>query len=523
MTGRIVLGAPSREVADELATLVGELDELLVVGVATSDGEVLALLGTEEVDAVLVHEEVGPLPVLDLARQITSRHPDVGVVLLSRDQSSELLRAALDSGVRGVIGAPPALEELHTSAVSAARWAQSVRARLSGALSDALSDVGGTMVVLAGAKGGVGTTTLAVHLALAAQAASPRRSVCLVDLDLQAGDVRSLLDLTHRRSIADLIDVADDITARQLDDSLYLHPSGMRILLPPRDGEQAEDVSGHVARRILGAIRSRFDTVIVDAGTIVTEASAVATEMAAQVVVVTTPDVPSLRAANRLIGLWERLQIRKDGIGVLVNRTSRESEVQPELVGKVVGAPLLKATVPADFRSVEAAANTGSPNRLGDGPIRRGVEKLAAELVLTRQPDDAGADRPRRGLLRRDDGHVAAETMGMTVVIGLVALLLWQVVLLGATFVLAGNSAREAARELAVGGPVRAAAEATLPRAWRRTLEVRPTTNTVTVTLGVPVIVPGRPTPWRITVSAGTVVEQTAPFTPSAPTTTGVW
>lgn len=519
MTGRIVLGAPTRTIADDVAALTAELDELEVVGVATSDSEVLALLGTEEVDAVLIHEDLGPMPVLDLARQVTARHPDIGLVLMARDQSPELLRAALETGVRGVIGAPPALEELQSTAVATARWAQSVRARLSGVIADALGDLGGTMVVVAGAKGGVGTTTLAVHLALAAQEASPRRSVCLVDFDLQGGDVRSLLDLTHRRSVGDLIDVADDINARQLDDSLYLHPSGMRILLPPRDGEQAEDVSGHVARRVLGAIRSRFDTVVVDVGTQVTEATAVATEMAAQVVVVATPDVPALRAANRLVGLWERLQIRKDGIGVVVNRASRESEVQPDLVGKVVTVPLLKTTVPSDFREMEAAANTGSPSRLGDGPIRRAVDRLAGELKIVReQPDDEGTSR--RGRKRRDEGQAAIETMGMTFVIGLVVLLLWQMVLIGTTFVLAGNSAREGARELAVGGPVQQAATSALPPGWRRDVTVTPSSSQVRVTLGVPMLLPGGFTPWRITVSAGTVREQTAPFAPGEVTTT---
>ena len=122
------------------------------------------------------------------------------------------------------------------------------------------------MVAIAGAKGGVGATTVAVHLALEAARRGPDRSVCLVDFDLQAGDVRSYLDLTHRRSVGDLVDVASDLSSRQLDESLSAHPSGLRVLLPPPEGERAEDVTGDVARRILGALRSRFDVVVVDVG-----------------------------------------------------------------------------------------------------------------------------------------------------------------------------------------------------------------------------------------------------------------
>lgn len=509
MTYRILLGVPTTDVGADVEALCQESGSVEVARTVLSSRDLLEALDGAMADAVLLHAELGPLPPLDLAREITARHPEMGVVLMAREHTPELLRAALQSGVRGVVTLPLSLEELSTTVEGAAAWAQAVRRRLASDLEEVERDAGaGRMVVLAAAKGGVGTTTVAVHLALTTQLAGRARSVCLVDLDLQTGDVRHFLDLTHRRSIMDLVDVADDLSARHLDDALYHHASGIRILLPPVSGEHGEDITGRSTRQILGAITSRFDVVIVDVGSVMTEAAAVATEMANQVVVLTQPDVPALRGANRLLELWERLQIRKDGIAILLNRASKESEVQPDLVTKVVGMPVLKTTIPAGFRSLEAASNTGEPSRLADGPVRRGFHELATELRLA--PRQSG--RRQRG--QGETGQVAVETIGMAAMIMFVFLLLCQVGLVGYTFLLTSHAAREGARELAVGGDADGAALENVPERWvelsgqaRDLTIVDVGERRVTVTLKVPHLTPGFDPNWRVSFSAGTVLE----------------
>lgn len=531
MTARLLLASPDDAVVAEARVLVAEGDELEIVDVAGSAGEVMAALVDREVDVVVLHSELGPLPVLDLARELVTRFPDVGVVLMAREQTSELLRSALQAGVRGIVTLPLALEELQTTVGAAGRWSQAVRSRLAGEDEETSAGGAGTMIALGGAKGGVGTTTLAVHLALETARRAAGRSVCLVDFDLQTGDVRSLLDLTHRRSITDLVEVSDDLSARQLEDSLYLHGSGLRILLPPLHGELGEDVDGIKARRVLGAIRSRFDLVVVDLGATVTEASAVATEMADRVVLVTTPDVPSLRAANRLLDLWERLHIRKDDVHVVVNRASRDAEVQPDLVAKVVDAPLCKVSVPAAFRELEAAVNTGVVDRLEpDGVVPRAVRRLAEELAfvpsrtrgtrLSKRRARAAAAPPRSS--RKDQsGQVMVEFMGLWPVIAVGILLLWQIVLAGYTQVIVGHAAREASRELAMvqiaddaerEAHLHEVAAADVPPAWVESLVVRNRDDgapeRVRVSLDVPLLVPGLFTsPFTLSSQSSTVLE----------------
>lgn len=507
----VLLAVDDVRFATGVADLAAESGAFTVAQTVTNAGELIAALELVDCDAIVVHADLRPLPVVDLAREIMARRPDVGLVLLTEQVDAEVLAAALRAGFRGVARLPLALEDLAAAVEAAGNWSQAVRSRLTEPEHGAKA---ARMLAVAGAKGGVGTTTVAVHLALHAARRTPERSVCLVDFDLQAGDVRSYLDLTHRRSVADLVDVASDLTSRQLDESLSAHPSGLRVLLPPPEGERAEDITGDIARRILGALRTRFDVVIVDVGTIVTEGGAVATELADETVIVTTPDVPSMRSANRLLQLWERLRIRKDHVRVLVNRYSRDSEVQPELVARVVDAPVLKSTLPSDFRALEAAANTGDATRLEDGPVARGLDKLVEEVRVAprrqagrRLLSLSGRPAAVAAGARGDTGGVSAELVGMTYWILLVMLLLWQFVLAGYTAVLGTHAAREAARELAVSelqdeqlvAHLEDVAREDLPASFEQALELTlPEDDRVRLSLRVPLLVPGIWTPVRI-------------------------
>lgn len=502
---RVLAGVPDHTVGRELAALVSEIDDAVLLGAATDPSGMFARLSAQPAEVIVLHADFGPLPVLEVARELSTRFPDVGVVLLTGDVSAETLRAALSSGVRDVVTLPAALEELQSAITHAARWSRSVQHRIHDGGDDG-GTTQGSMVAVAGAKGGVGTTTVALHLAQAVHASGP--SVCLVDLDLQTGDVRHLLDISHRRSISDLVDVADALSARHLDDSLYQHPGGLRVLLPPQHGERAEEVTGTVTRQILGALQSRFDLVVVDAGAVVTEAGAVAMHLASQAVMVVTPDVLALRAANRLLALWDRLHI-ETGVGVLINRADRANEVQPDMVGRVVDTHVLSTIVPAGFRALEPAVNTGDPDRAQTAALHRAAEGLAAELRLIDAPSRSGVrGRARRLLPAAEAGQVAAELIGMLPVILIVIVLLWQMALVGTTVVLGTHAAREGARELAVDRDgARAAAIDDLPSGWRRAAAVSTSDDRVDVRLRVPALVPSVPSPWSITTTAGSVVE----------------
>jgi pilus assembly protein CpaE len=525
---RLLIAIGDADLAGAAAALASESDELEVVERVSEPEELARALRRLDVDVVALHDALGTVPVMDIAREIAATFPEVGMVLLASEQTPDLMRAAMQTGIRDVVALPLSLEQLESSARAAAQWSRALRERVSGE-ETAVGALAGNLIAVAGAKGGVGTTTVAIHLALAAARSAPGRPVCLVDFDLQKGDMRAYLDTPYRRSVVDLVEVADEISVRHLQETLFTHREGVRLLLAPDDGERAEEVDSTVARNVLGAVRARHALTVVDLCATVSEAGAIGAEMASKVLVVSTPDVVALRGVRRLRDLWRRLQVRDDDQDtlVLLNQASRKREVQPDLARKVVGARLAQTTIPADFPAFEAAINTGSPARLEDQKLRGTFDALANEIAALPAAEDetAASDGEPRGLLARlsgERGQTTVEFAGLLLLLLVVLALLWQIGLTGYTYMLAGHAAREGSRTLAIDStdekqhkPYRDTAEEDLPGAWRNGAEIKKTDDvTVRVRLKVPVLLPNVKSPWKITSSAATVVED-EPLPPS--------
>ncbi|MEU1119225.1 MULTISPECIES: AAA family ATPase [unclassified Streptomyces] len=536
MTTRILPAVGDIDAARALSTLTGQLPDTepaLPVGDSTALLDTLAHLAAESVDelpeVVLVHERIGPVPALDLIRDLVLRFPAVGVVLITADTSPGLLTAAMDSGARGIVGLPLAYDALAERVQAAAAWSTGMRRHLgSGSGLELYAGGGGgpggagTVVTVSGAKGGVGTTVTAVQLALAAGASG--RTVALLDLDLQSGDVASYLDVQFRRSVADLAAI-NDITPRVLQDAVYTHESGIGLLLAPAEGERGEEVTDRVARQTIGALRTRYDVVIVDCGAYVTAASATAIELADQALLLVTPDVVAVRAAKRVVRLWDLLQIRKaEETVTVVNRHGRTAEIQPSLVERVTGTRTARTTVPACFKELQGAVDAGRMQDLDSrSTVKQALWALAGELGLV-DPEAAGSGTRRGALaLRRkaaggDRGAVTLEFAGMFPLLLVVMTLLWQCALYGYSYSLAGNAADEGARAAtaayAVGedaqGACAAAAREHLPDAWQGAdVSCAPegAVYKAHVRVDVPVFFPGFDAGWQVHGEAGAALE----------------
>ncbi|MBE3002323.1 AAA family ATPase [Nocardiopsis sp. HNM0947] len=392
MNFRVLAGMPTSETE---MVLSARFDELSTADLVASRGSTATLIEAAgefpELDVVLIHQDLGPAPVFDAIRDLSHRHPQLAVLLVSTTMDSDTFTAAMEAGARGVLPADSGIAELETRVTKAAEWSRTLRRHLeSASLELPVSGVRGRVVTVSGAKGGVGTTTCAVQLAMAA--AAEDRVVCLVDLDLQTGDLPAFLNLRHRRSISDLVEAGDDITPGMLSETLYVDPRGPHVLLAPEHGERGEDVSARAARRVLTALRSRYELVLVDCGSTMNEATAMAVEMADRSVVTVTPDVPATRGAQRLTALWERLQIRaQTDVFTLVTRHSRKNEIQPDFLRQLLGTQVLRTPIPASYRGLEPGENNGDPTKVTDEGLRKAFSRVASELELLTPPEAAQA------------------------------------------------------------------------------------------------------------------------------------
>ena len=465
MIARVVLAISREDLRSQTMAALAEMQDVEVLGVVENSNDLLLAVDTNaEIDLVVLDDQIGALPYLALTRELIARHPDLGVLLLTADPTPTFYASAMDAGARAVLEAPPSVDDLAGRIPTIIGWQRQVRGMGNAGLGG--QSPAGRLIAFTGAKGGVGTTTAALHASLLAAAASTARRVCLIDFDLQQRGVRQLLDLNGRRTVIDLANVADSLTGRNLDEAVFVHQSGLRVLLAPAQGEQGEDISSEVARQVLAAAKSHFDLVVVDCGSVVTEASAVGMEFADDILLVTTSDVPSLRASHDKIELLSRLQVAKSSeVHLLFNKVSPRNEVQPELGRRMTGAQACKVTLPEDWRRLEPVANSLSPLELEDGPFRRAVVALGRELGLgaDRTPapepvvvetatgtDGAPAPVRRRGRRRAKDeaGQVTIEAM-----VGIVAaVLIFLVLMQTALYAIATVTSRRAADAAAIVG-----------------------------------------------------------------------
>ncbi|MFF7308701.1 AAA family ATPase [Streptomyces sp. NPDC008137] len=410
MPTRILPAVGEADAVRSITTLLSQLpDAEPVAPVADSTQliDTLARLAAESVDelpeVVVVHERIGPVPALELIREVALRFPAVGVILVTSDASPGLFQAAMDYGARGLVALPLSYEELASRVQAVAQWSVGVRRHL-GAGGDVFTGVGGTVVTVSGAKGGAGATLTAIQLALAAQASG--RSTALVDMDLQTGDIASYLDVQFRRSVVDLAAITD-ISPRVLADAVFRHDTGLALLLAPAEGERGEDVTDRAARQIVSALRSRYEVVVIDCGAQIGGAGAAAVEMADRALLITTPDVVAVRGAKRAVRMWDRLQIRKaEETTVVVNRHSRGTEIQPPLIQKITGTAVAATVVPANFKELQSVVDAGRIHELENkSSVKQALWGLAGELGLVKVPD--GGQKGGRGAVgfrRRREG-----------------------------------------------------------------------------------------------------------------------
>lgn len=504
MTHSVIIAAPDQTTSYELRAQVEELDDFTVIDVADSTTRLHELIALRDPEIVLIHEQIGPVPVLHTVRDIVARRPGTALILLSDDLSPEVFAAAMDAGARGAIQHPASHEALQSRLTANAEWVTQMRRHLSAESLD--TDIGsrGRLVAVAGSKGGVGTTTLAVHLAHNAVTRVAGRSVCVVDLNLDNGDLGDFLGITHRLDISDLAKVADDLSAQTLGSAIHRSPSGLSSLLGPTHIEDIGEIGERETILILAALRRQFDLVIADCGSSVTPASAAAVETADEVLLVATPDLLALRGAHRVVENWKRVGARDiEKVKIVLNKVSRDSDIQPDTAARLLPAAPINASLPDAFKTLQRGLNHQDPAEIHAKAWWMRIEELAAEIgTVSSHSASPNPNAPRRTLFRyrKEDstqvetGQATLEFVGLIPLVILIMVTLWQVGLWGVSAAYTSHAADEAARSAGIGATteqVRADALAAVPDWLADHMEVTQTVDhTVKVRSSMPLLLP---------------------------------
>jgi pilus assembly protein CpaE len=215
----------------------------------------------------------------------------------------------------------------------------------------------GKLVAVMGAKGGVGTTTVACGIA--AGAAGAGRSSAVVDLDLQFGDAALHFDLTPRYSLADLAKRGTDVDAAFLRNLLAEHPCGVSLLAAPRQPEESERVHPIDVETGLRLIRSTRDVSVADLPRVFDERCLRALFAADLVILVGALDLPAMAATKRSLELLARLDIPRDKLRLVINRYAKDRALERD--AEEFFGTRADFVLPNDYVTALEAVSAGRP------------------------------------------------------------------------------------------------------------------------------------------------------------------
>lgn len=483
------------ETRQQVLAAMSEAEGLGEVRTVASPEKLRELLEPEVTSCILVDEALEGRIALPIIQELSRTYPLIPVVLLSRARTSESVVAAMDAGARTVLALPLSLEEISNRLLPVLAWSRAVRSEAS-SREEITARRQGTITAVVGAKGGVGTSTVA--LMAAAQLAQGART-CLVDLDVRGGDLAAMTGISVRRSITDLADIAAEVSAREISEVMYPLPGGIALLPAPEQGETGEMLTESATRQILTMLRYQFDHVVLDCGNRLDDILAMGLDSADRALIVTTPDAPALRSVRRLSDALDRLDIaRGRPFGLVVNLTSRQREIQPATAAKMTGVALA-ASIPDLTAQIEMAVNSNTLLTSRVPAMAKAAQSIAGAITAGTAPDPApdqstaagSTKAARRGRKRRRSqrGQITVEFPVVFALATAAILLCIQALSLGISYMYATHAANEAAHAYAIGkspGQVQQEVTSRLPDSYAaRTKVTRSGADRVTVTLPV--------------------------------------
>lgn len=328
-----------------------------------------ARLRSEHFDLVVLSlEGVGPVEMTLIEREI--RQTASFIIGTAPGANPEMILSALRAGVHEFTPSPLDPKEF---AVCVDRLARRMKAPAREA---------GTAIAIYSAKGGLGTTTVAVNLAAAIARQHPTRRVALADYVVVGGDVRVVLDLKPAYDVGDLVMKVDRIDGDLLFSLLTQGPGGIWTLPSSDNPEVLELIDANAAATIMSQLRTHFGFLVVDTEHYLSERTLAALDAADRIVLVTQLSVPALRSAQRTLQLFDRLGYPQRKVMVIVNRADAESPLSVRDAESVLGREIVWR-LPNDFRACAEATTKGVPviDYEPNSSLSRSYINLAAKLT----------------------------------------------------------------------------------------------------------------------------------------------
>ncbi|MFN2483972.1 MAG: response regulator [Candidatus Limnocylindria bacterium] len=369
--------------------------------VVASDGvSAVTLAASEHPDLILMDVAMPRLDGYAATQQIRAAEVDghVPILMLAAEVDAEQRIQGLRAGADDFILKPFHPLELTARIKALLARTQAARPPVADKPLDQTGPGAGKLWVFYGAKGGVGTTTIAINTAIALARFAKRRTA-LIDANLQFGDLRVFLDIgLDQRSIVDAIS-EPELDADLLRDVMVTHPSGVDLLLAPPSPEAADIVverqrqDASSVTHLLNVVRRTHDFTLVDTAKTIDDFNLHLMDEADVIYVVLTADLSCLKNVRLVIETMDNLGYERSKVQLVLNRSNAYTGINLRNIEAALQRKIDHQII-NEYRAAISALNSGEPVMWSrpDVPLARSVRDFA-RVAQGAVPAEAVASR----------------------------------------------------------------------------------------------------------------------------------
>jgi len=348
------------------------------------------------VDMVFVElDEINPERTLSSVKGLLEKNHALEVFLTSGSLDSQVMLEAFRIGIKEFLPQPINRRELE-AALSRVKERLKVKDLKN-------SGKSGTIVACLGAKGGSGTSTLAVNMAMSLRHTKPDRQVALVDLNLHDSDLPLFLDLQPTNGFRDLAADLSRLDSTFVQSLMSKHESELFLLqsgFTGREGTSGGSIPNGAVLHTLDLMKSIYDHVLVDCGHTLCPQTLEALDCASTVLLTTTLNLPAIRRAKHFLHVMREAGFGGERIMIAVNRY-QPSEKELLQHAESLFEHKVDWLVPNDYLLANSSLNCGVPLVVQDphAPLAQWYLSQAALLAGDKPQDSLSQGSVQKGSL----------------------------------------------------------------------------------------------------------------------------
>jgi pilus assembly protein CpaE len=295
------------------------------------------------------------------------------VFVISPSVESDILLQALREGVKEFFSQPIKKQEVVTALLRFKDRIESEDLREG-------RKKRGRIIDVIGSKGGVGTTTIAVNLAVSLAELEGPPSVAVIDMNLLFGEIPLFLDIEPAFNWGEVARNVSRLDSTYLMSILSKHPTGVYVLPSPGRLDGINVATPEIIERLLDLMQKVFDFIVIDSGQSLDDTSLKILEMSDTVLAVGILSLPCLTNLKRLLGMFKRLGYpQEENIKIIISRYHKKSVISLKEAEKTLNKEIFWH-IPNDYLTTVSAINQGKTISVigGETEISKNLRELAA-------------------------------------------------------------------------------------------------------------------------------------------------